>query len=148
MGGISRPYVLFLAALALSSCRRPNPNDVVTMTGGCSTHVRAKGRAPLLPRSPSLRSGFGAVVGTLADSGGALPHYAILASTPGDAPNSPHASATADSVGGFVFDALPPGRYRLLVRAYAHRPDSAEIEIAAGRVDTVRLSPLFFQCVR
>jgi hypothetical protein len=88
------------------------------------------------------------VVGTLADSGGALPHYAILASTPGDALNSPHASATADSVGGFVFDALPPGRYRLLVRAYAHRPDSAEIEIAAGQVDTVRLSPLFFQCVR
>ena len=118
------------------------------MTGGCSTHVRAKGPAPQLPRNPSLRPGFGAAIGTLADSGGALPHYPILAITPGDAPNSPHASATADSVGGFVFEALPPGMYRLFVRAYAHRPDSTKIEIEAGRVDTVRLSPLFFQCVR
>ena len=137
-----------MVSLTLSGCHRPNPNDVMTMTGGCSTHVRAKGRAPQLPPSPSLRPGFGAVIGTLADSGGALPHYPILAATPGDAPNSPHASATADSAGGFVFEALPPGQYRLLVRAYAHRPDSTEIEIAAGRVDTVRLSPLFFQCVR
>ena len=118
------------------------------MTGGCTTHVRAKGPAPRLPQSPALRSGFGAVVGTLADSGGALPHYAILAAVPGDAPSSPHASATADSVGGFVFEALPPGRYRLFVRAFAHRPDSTEIVIAAGRVDTVRLSPRFFECVR
>jgi len=118
------------------------------MTSGCTTHVRAKGRAPQLPRSPSLAPGFGGVVGTLADSGGALPHYRILAATPGDAPTSPHASATADSVGGFVFGALAPGRYRLFVRAFAHRPDSAEIEVAAGQIDTVRMSPQFFECVR
>jgi len=84
----------------------------------------------------------------LSDAGGALPHYSILASIPGDAPGSPHASATADSVGGFVFPALPPGRYRLLVRAFAHRPDSTDIDVASGQVDTVRLSPPFFQCVR
>jgi hypothetical protein len=118
------------------------------LTMGCTTHVHAKGPAPQLPRSPSLAPGFGAVVGTVADSGGALPHYQILAATPGDAPTSPHASATADSVGGFVFGALAPGRYRLFVRAFAHRPDSAEIEVATGRVDTVRMSPQFFECVR
>lgn len=148
MGGISRPVVLVLASLALSACRSANPKDVVRMTGGCTTQVRAKGPTPRLPRSPSLKPGFGAVVGTLADSGGALPHYPILATTPGDAPDSPHASATADSVGGFVFDALPPGQYRLFVRAFAHRPDSTEIEVTAGRVDTVNLSPQFFECVR
>jgi hypothetical protein len=118
------------------------------MTGRCATSVHAKGPAPRLPHTPPVRAGFGAVVGTLSDSGGALPHYPILASTPGDAPNSPHASATADSLGGFVFDALPPGRYRLFVRAFAHRPDSTEIEVEAGRVDTVYLSPAFFDCVR
>jgi len=148
LGGISRPAALVLASLALSACRSANPNDAMTMTGGCTTHVRAKGPAPRLPQSPSLRMGFGAVIGTLADSGGALPHYPILATTPGDAPDTPHASATADSVGGFVFDALPPGRYRLFVRAFAHRPDSTHIEVTAGRVDTVRLSPQFFECVR
>ena len=118
------------------------------MTGSCATHVNAKGPAPRLPAGPLLRAGFGAVIGTLSDSGGALPHYPILANTPGDAPGAPHASVTADSLGGFVFGALPPGRYRLFVRAFAHRPDSTEIEVAAGRVDTVYLSPAFFDCVR
>ena len=88
------------------------------------------------------------MIGTLADDGGALPHYQILAGTPGNAPNAPHASATADSLGGFVFAALTPGRYRLFVRAYAHRPDSTEVDVEAGRVDTVHLSPAFFDCVR
>ena len=148
MDGIFRLVVLVLASLALSACRRANPNDVMMMTKGCTTHVRAKGPAPQLPRNPSLAAGFGGVVGTLADSGGALPHYRILAATPGDAPSSLHASAIADSVGGFVFGGLPPGRYRLFVRAFAHRPDSTEIEVAAGLVDTVRMSPLFFECVR
>jgi hypothetical protein len=120
----------------------------MTTTGGCSTHVRGKGPAPQLPRNPTLRAGFGGVIGTLSDSGGALGHYTILARTPGDAAGSPRASATADSVGGFAFDALAPGTYRLFVRAYAHRPDSAEIEVAAGQIDTVRLSPRFFGCVR
>jgi hypothetical protein len=118
------------------------------MTGRCATLVHARGSAPQLPHNPPLKAGFGAVIGTLSDAGGALPHYPILASTPGDAPNSPHAAATADSLGGFVFDALAPGRYRLFVRAYAHRPDSTEIEVKAGRVDTVQLSPTFFECVR
>jgi carboxypeptidase family protein len=148
LGGISKPAALVVASLALSACRTANPNDLMMMTSGCTTHVRAKGPAPQLPRSPSLPPGFGAVVGTLADSGGALPHYRILAATPGDAPGSPHASAIADSVGGFVLGALPPGRYRLFVRAFSHRPDSTEIEVVAGRVDTVRMSPQFFECVR
>jgi hypothetical protein len=148
LGGISKAVVFVLASLAISACRSTNPNDVMMMTRGCTTHVRAKGPAPRLPRTPSLAPGFGAVVGTLADSGGALAHYQILAATPGDAPGSPHASATADSVGGFVFGALPPGRYRLFVRAFAHRPDSTEIKVLAGRVDTVRMSPQFFECVR
>ncbi|HEX9219864.1 MAG TPA: carboxypeptidase-like regulatory domain-containing protein [Gemmatimonadaceae bacterium] len=103
---------------------------------------------PRLPAAPSLRLGFGAVVGTLADSGGALPHYPILATIPGGAANSPHATATADSVGGFVFTALPPGHYRLLVRAFAHRPDSTDIDVARGRVDTVRIMTRLFECVR
>ncbi|HEX9250247.1 MAG TPA: carboxypeptidase-like regulatory domain-containing protein [Gemmatimonadaceae bacterium] len=148
MDGISKLVLLVLASLALSACRSANANDAMMITKGCTTHVRAKGLAPQLPRNPSLAAGFGGVVGTLADSGGALPHYRILAATPGDAPSSLHASAIADSVGGFVFGGLPPGRYRLFVRAFSHRPDSTEIEVAAGRVDTVRMSPQFFECVR
>src|SRR6202011_731751 len=106
LGGISRRAVFILASLAVSACRSANQNDVLMMTKGCTTHVRAKGPTPQLPRSPSLAAGFGGVVGTLGDSGGALPHYRILAATPGDAPSSLHASAIADSVGGVVFGGL------------------------------------------
>ena len=118
------------------------------MTGRCSSRVRAKGLPAQLPAAPSLRAGFGGVIGTLADSGGALPHYSVLVTTPGDSPDATHATVTADSVGGFVFDALPPGTYRIFVRAFAHKPDSAQVDVAAGQVDTVRLRPQFFQCVR
>ncbi|HEY8685693.1 MAG TPA: carboxypeptidase-like regulatory domain-containing protein [Chloroflexota bacterium] len=118
------------------------------MVRGCTTSVRSKGRVPQLPRTPSLRPGYGAVVGTLADSGGALPHFPILAVVPGDDPLSPHASATPDSVGGFAFDTLPPGRYRLFVRAFGHRPDSTNVDVTAGRVDTVRIMLRVFECVK
>lgn len=120
----------------------------MTYLGRCTTHVRAKGPAPRLPQVPSLRPRFGAVVGTLADSGGALPHYPILAVVPGDDPSSPHATATPDSLGGFAFESLPPGRYRLFVRAFEHRPDSTDVQVNAGQVDTVRFVLRFFECVQ
>jgi hypothetical protein len=137
-----------VSCLVVSACHRPAPVDVLTATGRCTSHVRSKGQAPQLPANPPLRSGYGAVIGTLSDSGGALPHYVVLADSPSDAPDAPHASATADSAGGFVFGSLQPGRYRLLVRAFEHRPDSATVDIVAGRVDTVRLVTQYFQCVR
>lgn len=118
------------------------------LTRRCTTQVRVKAPPPQLPAAPSLRPGVGGVIGTLADSGGALRRYSILAIPVGGSPDSLHATTIADSAGGFVFDALPPGRYRLFVRAFAHRPDSAEVGVVAGRVDTVALRPIFFQCIR
>ena len=144
----ARFNALLLAVLCTSACHRGTSTDVMLLTGRCTTHVRTRTSPARLPSAPSLRPGFGGVLGTLADSGGALPRFPILALTPGDAPNAPHASTTADSLGGFVFDALPPGRYRLFVRAFAHKPDSTEVDVSAGRIDTVALTPIFFQCVR
>ena len=137
-----------MACLVVSACHRTTSDDVLTMTGQCTSHVRSKGPIPQLPGAPALRSGYGAVIGTLADSGGALPHYTVLAAAPGDSPDSPHASAMADSAGGFVINLLPPGRYRLVVHAYAHRPDSTAVDVVAGRIDTVRMMTQFFQCLR
>lgn len=144
----ARYRAFLLAALMTSACHRGTSTDVMLLTGRCTTHVRSKGTPARLPAAPSLRAGVGGIVGTLADSGGALGHYPILAVTRGDQPNSPHATVAADTVGGFVFDSLPPGRYRLFVRAFAHRPDSTDVDVAAGRIDTVALRPIFFQCVR
>ena len=147
MGGKSRAIAFLIGTLVLSACHRRASEDTNLVLHRCTTRVRSKGPAVRLPQNPTLRPGFGGVIGTVADSGGALPHYTILATTPGGAANAPHASTTADSVGGFVFGSLIPGRYRLLVRPFAHRPDSADVDVVAGQVDTVRLFPQFFQCV-
>jgi hypothetical protein len=88
------------------------------------------------------------VIGTLADSGGALPQYPVRAAMVSRDANAPHATATPDSLGGFAFDLLPPGRYRLYARAYSHKPDSAEVQVEAGAVDTVNMVLTYFQCVR
>lgn len=71
-----------------------------------------------------------------------------MAVVPGDPPSGVHPSAIPDSLGGFAFDALPPGRYRLFVRAFAHRPDSTTVDVVAGRVDTVSILLQYFGCVR
>jgi len=109
--------------------------------------VRSKGPVPQVPTAPSLKSGYGGIVGTLADAGGALPHYSILATTPGNSLHASRASAIADSLGGFVFDGLTPGLYRLFVQPYSHRADSTDIKITAGQIDTVELRPQFYGCV-
>ena len=138
-----------LATLAFSACHRGTQEEMSVMTGACSNRLHSRGVSPRLPEPPpSLRPGYGGVVGTLADVGGALPHFSILATTPGGSPTAAHATVTADSVGGFAFDALFPGKYRLIVHPFAHKPDSADIEVVAGKLDTVQLRPLYFECVR
>ena len=133
--------------MILSACHRTASEDTNVLLGRCSTRVRTKGPAPRLPVAPALRPGLGGVIGTLADNGGALPHYPIMAVTPGDPPTAAHASATPDSLGGFMFDALSPGRYRLFVHAYGHRSDSTDVDVGAGRVDTVKIVLQYFGCI-
>ena len=68
-----------VVAVALSACHRGTQTEMDLATGRCTERVGAKGPAPKLPSAPSLRPGFGGVVGTLADAGGALSNYSILA---------------------------------------------------------------------
>ena len=147
LGGRYKTVVLPIALVLVSACHKNTNEDLQLMTTGCSTRGHAKGPEPRLPPAPSLKSGLGGVVGTVADAGGALPHYSVLATTPGNSFHAARATVIADSAGGFVFDGLSPGAYRLLVRPYSHKADSTDIEVSAGRVDTVQLRPPFFGCV-
>ena len=148
MAGTFKGLVLAWSIVALGACHRGASEDTNLLLGRCSTKVRTKGPVPRLPRAPSQRQALGAIIGTLADSGGALPHYPILATVPGDPPNAPRVSAVPDSLGGFSFDSLTPGRYRLFVRAFAHRPDSTDVDVRAGYVDTINIVLQYFGCVR
>jgi hypothetical protein len=147
LAAISRAATLLAVLLAVSACHRQPSDDTNLLLGRCSTRVRAKGPVARLPAEPVLRPGFGGIIGTLVDSGGALPHYPVMAITPGDFPNAALASAIPDSLGGFVFDALAPGHYRLFVHAISHRPDSTDVDVVAGRVDTVRILLQYFGCI-
>lgn len=147
LGGRFRALVLPVALVLSSACHKHTHEDLQLMTSGCSSRGHAKGPEPRLPPAPSLKSGVGGVVGTVADAGGALGHYSVLATTPGNSLHAARATVTADSLGGFVFDGLSPGTYRLLVRPYSHKADSTDITISAGQVDTVQLRPPFYGCV-
>ena len=147
MGGTFRRLAFFAGALALTACQRKAPDNSVDIVRACSTRVRSKGPAVRLPVAPALRPGFGGIVGTLADAGGALPHYPILAVIPGGDQNSPHATAIPDSSGGFAFNALRPGHYRLFVRAYSHRPDSTDVDVRVAQVDTLNIVMQLYDCL-
>lgn len=147
LGGRYRAVVLPVALILMGACHKHTNEDLQLMTSGCSSRSHAKGPEPRLPPAPSLKSGFGGVVGTIADAGGALPHYTVLATTPGNSLHASRASAIADSLGGFVFDGLTPGIYRLFVQPYSHRADSTDIKVSAGQIDTVALRPPFYGCV-
>ena len=148
MAGIFRATVLLAASVAIAGCHRSRTPDANLLTSRCTDKQISKGNVPRFPVAPSLKPGLGGVVGTLADSGGALPHYPIRAEMVGRAPAPSAAIAIPDSLGGFVFDALPPGTYRLYARAYSHRPDSTKVEVVAGQIDTVRIVLPFYTCVR
>jgi hypothetical protein len=148
LAAISRIATLLAGLLAVSACHRQASEDTNLLLGRCSTRVRSKAPPPRLPLAPTLTAGTGGIIGTLADAGGALPHYPVMALTPGDSPNAPHASAIPDSLGGFAFDPLVPGHYRLFVRAFSHKPDSTDVDVVAGRVDTVQIVLQYFGCVK
>jgi hypothetical protein len=133
---------------ALNACQRSRAPDTNLLTGRCTNLQRSKGATPTFPANPSLRPGFGGVVGTLADSGGALPQYPVRAQMLSRDSNAPHATATPDSLGGFVFDSPPPGTYRLYARAFSHKADSTDVEVEAGRVSRATIVLAFFECVR
>lgn len=147
MGGTFRLLAFLAGALALTACQRNAPDNSVDIVRACSTRVRSKGPTIRLPPAPALRPGFGGIIGTLADAGGALPHYPILAVLPSENQNSPHFTATPDSSGGFAFDALRPGHYRVFVRAYSHRPDSTDVDVRAAQIDTLTILMRLYDCL-
>jgi hypothetical protein len=148
LAGIFRATVALALALATSGCHRSRTPDANLLTSRCTDKQISKGNLARFPAAPSLKPGFGGVVGILADSGGALPHYPIRAERIGTGPLPASATATPDSLGGFVFDALTPGAYRLYARAFSHRPDSTRVEVVAGQVDTVTMMLRVYTCVR
>ena len=56
-----------------------------------------------------------------------------------DPNGNPRDSASSDAAGAFVLGPVPPGVYRLQVRALLHRPLVRPLTLRAGAIDTVRV---------
>src|SRR4051794_25833530 len=87
------------------------------------------------PASAQLRT-TGQIVGTVHDPSGAVVQKASVEVT--DAGTGITATTTSNDQGGFVFPALQPGQYRLLVTATGFQPALIEdITVETGRASNV-----------
>lgn len=115
--------------------------DAMSLTWCDSTPMKPVGRPVRIPFVPVSSAGFGAVIGsaTEAETGDALGHsrVALVASARGK--GQPRIEQGADAYGGFAFNDVVPGEYRLRVRSINHRMQTRELRISANRVEIVRV---------
>lgn len=83
----------------------------------------------------------GELSGQVLDASGDAVHGAIIEVTPRDAPERPWPPTSSDAQGVFLVADLPPGVYRVLVRAGAGRWE-AEAEVEAGATSVLDVPPL------
>ena len=105
------------------------------------------GRAAQVPDALPI-SGFGTFTGVVlqAETGDALQGVGVkLMSVAGYRGQSQPERGT-DSKGGFTFDSVAPGRYRIRVRRIHEYQDSLTIQAIAGRLDTVRVRLRAYRC--
>lgn len=110
-----------------------------------STPMKPLGRQVEIPNVRVLAQ-FGTITGAIvqAETEDAVQGAAVGLMRIADGEDQPWRST--DSKGGFVFDSVVPGRYRLRARRVGMYPDTLTIHPSAGRVDTVRLRLRTYRC--
>jgi hypothetical protein len=119
----------------------------MTMAGVCdSVPQNRDGPKPHLPFRAAPTAPFGGIVGTAAEAGTglALP-YSSVDIVKLDGPPSGRLLA-ADSVGGFAFDRLEPGTYRVRVRWFDHRFEMRDLLVKAATLDTFQGVLRYYRC--
>src|SRR3954466_6983647 len=92
-----------------------------------------------IPNVP-LTAGYGSITGivTRAGTGNGIDGASVILS-PHDAPMSPaDRRQVTGQTGGFAFDSVVPGGYRLRVLAAREHPASSFVAVTSDRIDTVR----------
>lgn len=134
--------MLIAAAAALQSCRA-SPRGVEhygLVTFVCDTTLQ---RPPRPAEVPAVRvvTGYGSLTGSVfrEGTGNGIDSASILLAPRDSTTTQSYRSRVTDETGGFAFDSVVPGRYRLRVVAAWEHPESSFVTVAANRVDTVRL---------
>jgi hypothetical protein len=133
---------------ALSCSRQPAPSIDAQSTGWCDTRLMKPIGRPVEIPSVRVLPQFGAVTGTVvqAETGDALEGAVVNLRQNSDAKPQSQPWRYTDSKGGFAFDSLAPGGYRLQVRRIGEYQDTLTIHTVTGRVDTVRFRMRAYRC--
>jgi hypothetical protein len=103
-----------------------------------------------LPETPRLGGGTGAIIGSVADSetGRGINRATVILRA--DRASRVLSYVIADSLGGFVFEQVRPGRYFLSANGMTYGERRVPVEATLGRVDTVqiqlRFNPRYLSC--
>ena len=94
------------------------------------------------------RTGFGVLTGAVVqgETGDALEGAIVDLRLLADTTNSARIWRYTNSKGGFSFDSLAPGVYKLRVRRVGESADTATIRPSAGHVDTLTVRMHAYRC--
>jgi hypothetical protein len=149
---IRSPYTLIAGATlfaALSCARKPDPSlDPMLAAPVCdTTPMKPFGRAVEVPEM-RRRTDFGVLTGVVLqdETGDAIEGAVVDLRVIDRVPDSAHIWRYTNSKGGFSFDSLKPGTYRLLARRVGESVGIDTIHPRAGRVDTLSVRMRAYRC--
>ena len=134
--------IAIVAAAALPGCRA-SPHmvlrdDMPVLV--CDTALKRPLRPAEIPRV-AVVADYGSVTGIVfrVGTGNGIDSAAIFLTPQDSATTRSDRRRVTGQDGGFAFDSVVPGRYRLRVLAGWEHPESAFVAIARNRIDTVRV---------
>jgi hypothetical protein len=126
---------------AIWGCRASPPvrlHDGLLMLR-CDTALKRPLRPAEIPEV-SVVAGYGSITGIVfrAGTGNGIDGASIRLSPQDSATQQSYRLRVTGQTGGFAFDSVVPGQYRLHVVAAWEHPESSFVAIAGNRIDTVR----------
>ena len=139
-----------VALFAVLSCaRKPDPSlDPMQSAAVCdTTPMKPLGRAVEIP-DMRRRTDFGVLTGAVLqdETGDAIEGAAVDLRVLDRAPDSARMWRYTNSKGGFSFDSLKPGTYRVRARRVGESVGIDTIHPRAGQVDTLSLRMRAYRC--
>ena len=139
---------IVLAALVIG-CARQAPVTVMTLPAVCdSVPPAVPTAARRIPRVPEtlLQPSTGAVVGVVIELVNNQPIAYAMAELRLIDSSRIVSSVSTDTLGGFALRNVPPGDYRLRVRAMQHRFEERGVLVQEDEIDTVQIHMRYFTC--
>jgi hypothetical protein len=130
-----------VAATALPGCGAPRRvvlHDAMPVFV-CDTALKRSLRPAEIP-DVLVAAGYGSLTGIVfrVGTGNGIDSASIILSPQDSATTQSYRLRVTGQTGGFTFDSVVPGRYRLRVRAAWEHPESSFVVVASNRIDTVR----------